>query len=56
MKVITLSINELGLNCITWNKPSLENAMIAIGTKDSKTTYKRSVYTTLKDITPDKTP
>lgn len=28
--------------------------MIAIGTKDSKTTYKRSVWTTLKDITPDK--
>ena len=51
-KIMTQSINEMGLNCFTWNKSSLESMMLAIGTKDSKTTYKRSVWTALKDINP----
>lgn len=41
----TVMVNELGLNCISWNKSQVDKLMLVVGCKDEKTTHKKVVST-----------
>lgn len=39
-------VNEMGLNCLSWNKSQVDKMTIVVGCKDPKTTHKKNVTST----------
>lgn len=47
-----IMVNEMGLNCLSWNKSQVDRMMIVVGCKDARTTHKKTVLA----MTPEETP
>jgi WD40 repeat protein len=44
-----IMVNDLGLNCLSWNKSQVDRMMIAVGCKDLKTTHKKTMMSAITD-------